>query len=80
MSQQATATDTKKTKKKSSSDKKKKALAKQQQQQALQQQQQQQSPAKKDSKMPKLRLDINLEAEVYLKAKAHGDVTLTLLS
>ncbi|KAG2208249.1 hypothetical protein INT47_006104 [Mucor saturninus] len=54
-----------------------------QEQQALQQQQQQQetqSSSGSNSKMPSLRLDLNLEAEIYIKAKVHGDVTLALLS
>lgn len=53
----------------------------QQQQQQMQQQPQQQVQQKSNnSKMPSLRLDLNLEAEIQLRAKVHGDVTLTLLT
>lgn len=40
--------------------------------------QQQQSGGGKDALS--LRLDINLEAELTLKARVHGDVTLALVS
>lgn len=76
-----TDTVAKKTKKHSSE---KRMMARQrallQEQQALQQQQQQQGNSGSNSKMPKLRLDLNLDAEVHLKAKVKGDVTLSLLS
>lgn len=50
--------------------------------QAVQQQQQGfvQQPDNNRSKAPRLRLDLNLDAEIHLKAKVHGDITLTLLS
>ena len=71
--------------KKQNTGKNAKALAQQeqlrQQQMFFNQQQQQQAmappPKKKDA--ISLRLDINLEAEVSLRVKVHGDVTLALL-
>ncbi|KAI9245485.1 hypothetical protein EDC94DRAFT_628355 [Helicostylum pulchrum] len=45
-----------------------------------QQQQPQQQSSGSSSKMPAIRLDLNLDAELYIKAKAQGDVTLTILS
>ncbi|KAJ2971785.1 hypothetical protein NUW58_g9318 [Xylaria curta] len=49
-----------------------------QQQQQMQQQQQQQNDGGKSDTL-KLRLDLNLEVEVTLKARIHGDLTLALL-
>lgn len=46
-------------------------------QQQQMQQQQQQAPAKKTDAI-KLRLDLNLDIEVELKARIHGDLTLSL--
>jgi hypothetical protein len=59
-----------------------KELLQQQQQEQLAQEQQPQQPQEggKSSKMPSLRLDLNVDAEIYIKAKVHGDVTLSLLS
>lgn len=52
----------------------------QRQQMQMQQQQQQMQPQKDDNKESlKLRLDLNLEVEVTLKARIHGDLTLSLL-
>ncbi|KAG1450627.1 hypothetical protein G6F56_008297 [Rhizopus delemar] len=54
-------------------------------QQQLQQPQQTQQPQQqesggKNSKMPGIRLDLNLDVEITLKARVHGDVTLAILS
>jgi len=51
----------------------------QQMQPAQQQQMMQPEPPKKNDPM-KLRLDLNLEIEVELKARIHGDLTLALFS
>ncbi|KAI9281544.1 hypothetical protein BY458DRAFT_498896 [Sporodiniella umbellata] len=49
--------------------------------QSLQQSQQGQAQQSgNSSKMPSIRLDLNLEVEITLKARVHGDVTLALLS
>jgi hypothetical protein len=83
MKEQTTSpTATKSPKKPSSSKKKARQKALMKQEQALQQQSQQEVQQNQggNSKVPKVRLDLNLEAELYLKAKARGDITLTLLS
>jgi hemolysin activation/secretion protein len=53
------------------------------QQQQQQQQQQQVAPPKEEKKghsgAPSVRLDLNIELEVTLKARIHGDLTLALL-
>lgn len=58
-------------------------MQQQQQQQMQQQQQQQQPPAQQEDgggdEALKLKLEINLDVWVELKAKVHGDVTLSLL-
>lgn len=51
--------------------------------QQMQQQQPAQEPAKKEKGgggAPSVRLDLNLEIEVTLKARIHGDLTLALLT
>src|SRR5690606_6761117 len=70
--------------KKQNTGKNAKALAQQEQlrQQQMffnQQQQQAMAPPPKKKDAIRLRLDINLEAEVSLRVKVHGDVTLALL-
>jgi hypothetical protein len=95
MSETAAQVETKKSKKPSKKHiDRDKQLQRQQQKELLQQQQQQQEQEQlaqeqqpqqqqeggKSSKMPSLRLDLNVDAEIYIKAKVHGDVTLSLLS
>jgi hypothetical protein len=70
--------------KKQNTNKNAKALSQQEQlrQQQMffnQQQQQAMAPPPKKKDAISLRLDINLEAEVSLRVKVHGDVTLALL-